>query len=211
MKIPTQTSVQPSQREKTLGELQTGSLSVYIARVIKVADDFESTGKLIVDINDLSSTDTSGPLPDENGSTYDYCTASLTLRMAYIAWNKPPEIKYKGRLYGKGSINIEQATSDIGMINITLATSVINSPAGPCTGVLTETTGKLILKDFKTTSAEVDISTEDLEIMLTSDEKSQLPWCVNHKQDNFIVPGMKVLCIAIANSLDNLYAVDILK
>lgn len=171
----------------------TTSLSVYIGKVVSLSDQFSTDGIMTVDLDGLN-------IPD----SYCKAKASLTLRTAYKAWKEPPELKFKGSLKGKGKISLPSA--QLSNINITAGT--ISSPAGPCPPpfVLTQGTGKI--EDAGT--AELDVSTPDLEIKLTSDSKSQLPWMCDNSKDNFIEPGDHVLLIAIANSREELYVIDVL-
>lgn len=175
---------------------EASALSIFIARVVKLSDDFKKSGILVVDIDDVDSKDVSGPLPDADGSSYMYATVSKTLLAAYLAWEKPPTIKYKGSLKGVGKIKLGAGgfTGNIGTCPV--GGPILGLPKG------------VVLED--SAAGEIDISTDAFEIVLTSDVKSQLPWCKSISKEAFINPNDKVLLGSVGNSFDRLYVIELL-
>lgn len=74
------------------------NISVYIGRVIKLDDNFESNGVLYVDLVDPDSSDL-----DRGARTSDKATASYAVRTLYRCWGNPPEIKSKVQFDGSMS------------------------------------------------------------------------------------------------------------
>lgn len=204
-------------------EIPRNSISCFIARICEdPGDNFEKDGILWVDTNDLGGTE-SGPVHGEDGTTQRKAIASWTLRAAYIAWNKPPKIKFKGSAKMKGRITMNNAI----LSNVTLTGGPpLNGLASPMP--LQVSTPVMIssasgsAKIEQATNAEIEMSTQDnLDIELTSQQAAQLPWCVESDgasegdevdvEGQFIKEGDMAICVAFANSLSNLYVVDILK
>ena len=199
------------------------SISCFIGRICEEpSDDFASDGILWVDLCDLDGTQ-NGPKHGEDGSTQLKAIASWTLRSAYIAWNNPPNIKFKGKAKLKGKVSMPNAQ----------LSNVVLSGGSPLIGVaspipLTVSTPVAIssavgsAKIEQLSGAEIDMSTEDnLDIEITSQKCAQLPWCVKSdgasegdtpdEEEPFIKEGDKALCLAFGNSTSNLFVVDIFR
>lgn len=208
-------------------EIPRNSISCFIGRICEEPGSaFEEDGILWVDISDLDDTD-GGPKHGESGTTQRKAIASWTLRSAYIAWNKPPKITFKGHLKLKGKISMPNAQ----LSNVTLAGGpplqgpTVTIPALPGTATIpfAISSASGMAKIEQAMGAELDVATDgnNLDIELTSQTGAQLPWCVNDtgaaKEDVvdeegvFIKKGDFALCMAFGNSLSNLYVVDILR
>lgn len=203
------------------------SISCFIGRICEEpGESFADDGILWVDTSDLDDT-SDGPGKDESGTTQRPAVASWTLRAAYIAWNKPPKIKFKGHLKLKGTVSMPNAV----LSNVTLAGGpplvgpTVTFPVLPGQATIpfaiSAATGTAKIE--QQTIAELDVATEgsNLDIELTSQTAAQLPWCVSDSGASdgdevaddgvFIHKGDFALCMAFGNSLSNLYVVDILK
>lgn len=208
-------------------EIPRNSISCFIGRICEEpGDSFEKDGILWVDTADLDDSQ-GGPAHGEDGTTQRKAVASWTLRAAYIAWNKPPKITYKGSLKLKGKISMPNAQ----LSNVTLAggpplNGMVAPPPLPPLPVQTPlaiSAASGMAKIEQAMGAEIDMATEadNLDIELTSQTGAQLPWCVSSSgaaagdsvsEDGiFIKKGDLALCMAFGNSLSNLYVVDILR
>ena len=74
------------------------NISVYIGRVIKLDDNFESNGVLYVDLKDPTGKDL-----DKGSKTANKATATYALRTLYRCWENPPEIQSKSQFEGSMS------------------------------------------------------------------------------------------------------------
>ena len=83
------------------------SISCFIGRIDELDENFEKTGIMWVDFDDLDGTKDGKP-KDEDGTTIKKVIASWTLRAAYAAWKNPPVLKYKGRLVLNGKMEIDE-------------------------------------------------------------------------------------------------------
>lgn len=219
---------------KSPHEVPQNSISVFYARICAEPDeDFETTGKLIVDINDLNTDDNAehGPDYSEKGSSQRIAIASRTLITAYTAWKSPPKLMYKGSLKVKGKIKISNA--NLSQVNISGGPPMqgtVATPLGPGTAtvptVISSASGTATIES-QDGAAELEIYTEgypdssdNFEIELISQNASVVPWCVEPGVDpgqevdleaSFIQINDIALCMAFGNSLDHLYVVDILR
>ena len=202
------------------------SISCYIGRICEdPADDFGENGYLIIDFININKEPSNRKRCGEPGSQEKLAIASWTLRAAWIAWNNPPMIKFKGKVKLSGKISMSNA--QLTQVNISggppLA-GTIASPAGPGTSTtpLAIAGASGTAKIEQQSNAEIEMETgDDLNIELTSQLAAQLPWCISGKDSKesdtvdeqlpFIKAGDKALCLAFGNSMDNLYVVDILK
>lgn len=210
----------------TYSKVPGNSISCYIGRICETpGDDFCTNGILWVDLYDLTGTSNKPP-HGESGTTQYKAYASWTLRSAYIAWNRPPKIKYKGRITGKGKLDLKSAM----LSNITIAggaplNGITTIPVPPLVGqtvspvAIAGATGTADIS-VMTPNCNIDVSTEELEIELTSQNSAQTPWCLTsdsvegdevYEDEDFIKAGDKALCMAFGNSLNNLYVVDIFR
>jgi hypothetical protein len=207
-------------------EIPRNSLSCVIGRICETPDDnFEADGILWVDIDDLDGSK-NGPPHGEEGTTQRKAIASWTLRAAYVAWNRPPKIKFKGSAKMTGRITMSNAQlSNINISGGPPLQGTITSPSGPGTATvpvaISSASGNAKIE--QSSDAEIEMTTDDnLDIELTSQKAAQLPWCVNDsgnstesescKEDSlFIKKGDFALCLALGNSLSNLYVIDIFK
>lgn len=208
-------------------EIPRNSISCFIGRICEEpGDSFEKEGILWVDTVDMTGSE-GGPSHGEPGTTERKAIASWTLRAAYIAWNNPPMIKFKGHLKLKGKVAMPNAQ----LSNVTLAGGpplqgpTVTSPSLPGTATIPFTISNAsgMAKIEQSINAELDVSTEgsNLDIELTSQTGAQLPWCVasegaadsdpTDEEGKFIKAGDLALCMAFGNSLSNLYVVDILR
>ncbi len=207
-------------------EIPNNSISCFIGRICEEPGDaFENDGILWVDIYDVNGDNESSPAHGEDGTTQYKAIASWTLRAAYTAWNKPPMIKFKGKVKLKGRVTMNNAQ----LSNVTLSggpplQGTVTCPLGPGTSMtpLSISAASGTAKVEQAQDAEIEMTTEDnLDIELTSQLAAQLPWCVSDdgasEGDNpdegspFIKEGDKALCMAFGNSLSNLYVVDIFR
>jgi len=74
------------------------NISVYIGRVIKLDENFESNGILYVDLIDPNGTDL-----NKGAKTSEKACASYAVRTLYRCWTNPPEIKSKAQFDGSMS------------------------------------------------------------------------------------------------------------
>lgn len=204
-------------------EIPLNSVSCFIGRVCAdVSDSFANDGIIWVDLQDLDGSQ-GGPNHGEPGSTQIKAIASWTLRAAYIAWKNPPNIKFKGKAKLKGKISMPNAN----LSNVTLsggpplmgvASPVPMQVSTPVAISAAQGTAKI----EQASGAEIDMSTEDnFDIEITSQHAAQLPWCVKSdgfsegdmpdEEETFIKAGDKALCMAVGNSLANLFVVDIFR
>lgn len=126
------------------GEVPLNSLSCYIGRIDELDENFEKTGIMWVDFDDLTG-EKDGPKHGEDGTTIKKVIASWTIRSTYAAWINPPVLKYKGRLTLNGKMNIDElefkcdkvsmkGKGRVKMGNAQLSNVTLNSPV-PLTGV----------------------------------------------------------------------------
>lgn len=216
-----------NQRYKSIYEVPQNSISCFIGRICEEpGSSFADDGILWVDTVDLDNS-MGGPAHGEEGTTQRKAIASWTLRAAYIAWNNPPKITFKGHLKLKGKISMPNAQ----LSNVTLAGGppltgpTVTAPALPGTATIpfAISSASGMAKIEQAMNAELDVSTEgnNLDIELTSQTGAQLPWCVDSSgakegadvdaEGTFIKEGDFALCMAFGNSLSNLYVVDILR
>lgn len=73
-------------------------ISVYVGRVIRLDENFESNGILYVDLCNPNDTDL-----DKGAKTSNKAVASFALRNLYKCWENPPEIKSKALFDGSMS------------------------------------------------------------------------------------------------------------
>lgn len=210
-------------------EIPRNSISCFIGRICEEPNEsFESDGILWVDVVDLDGKYGS-PKHGEQGTTQRKALASWTLRAAYIAWNKPPKIKFKGGVKLKGRVTMSNAQ----LTNVNLSggapmqgTALCSPYAGTATIPVAISSATGTAKIEQQTDAEIEMSTENdnLDIELTSQMEAQLPWCVSStdaeegkeistddEEHSFIKVGDLALCMAFGNSLSNLYVVDIFR
>lgn len=212
---------QPSQYE-----IPPNSLSCYIGRICEEpSDSFASDGILWVDFYDLDGSK-GGASHEEEGSTQRKAIASWTLRSAYIAWKNPPKILFKGSMKLKGKVVLPNAN----LSNVTLSggpplQGTVAHPMGPGTATVPVTISSAsgTAKIEQPVNAELDVATDgdNLDIELVSQKAAQLPWAVSpdgasegdelDEEEPFIHEGDKALVLAIGNSFDNLYVIDIFK
>ena len=83
------------------------SISCLIGRITEVDENFEKTGIMWVDFDDLTG-EKNNPPHGEDGSPVRKVISSWTIRSAYAAWKNPPVLKYKGRLTLNGKMNIDE-------------------------------------------------------------------------------------------------------
>ena len=204
-------------------EIPINSISCFIGRICTDPDeDFATNGILYVDIHNVNSTE-DGPKYGESGSTQLKAIASWTLRSAFIAWNNPPNIKFKGKAKLKGKISMPNAQ----LSNVVLSGGppLMGVASGPPLQVSTPvaiSSASGTAKIEQSSGAEIDMSTEgNLDIEITSQPCAQLPWCVASdgaadgddvdEEGLFIKKGDLALCMAFGNSTSNLYVVDIFR
>lgn len=202
------------------------SISCFIGRICEdPADDFGEKGHLIIDLDNIKSEPENRIKYGEQGSKERLAIASWTLRAAWIAWSKPPMIKFKGKVRLSGKISMSNA--QLTQVNISGGPPMMGTvahPFGPGTSTtpvaISSATGTA--KVEQQSGAEIEMETgDDLNIELTSQTGAQLPWCISGKDANegdetdpegmFIKAGDLALCLAFGNSINNLYVVDILR
>lgn len=212
-------------KELSQYEIPKNSISCFIGRICEdPTDSFADDGILWVDLQDLTG-EGNGPGHDEAGTTQKKAIASWTLRSAYIAWKNPPKIKFKGSVKLKGKISMPNAQ----LSNVTLSggpplAGTVACPLGPGTSTtpLAISSASGTAKIEQGQNAEIEMSTgDDLNIEITSQQSAQLPWCVKSEdyaegdevdpEEQFIKAGDMALCMAFANSTDNLFVVDIFR
>lgn len=206
------------------------TISCFIGRICEdPSDDFGETGNLIIDINNVYSEvnrDAQGYKKyGEPGSQEKLAKASWTLRAAWIAWSKPPKIKFKGKVKLTGKISMPNAQlTQVSLAGGPPMNGTVTCPLGAGTSLtpFTVSSASGTAKIEQSSGAEIDMETgEDLNIELTSQTGAQLPWCISGKDANegddtdpegaFIKAGDLALCLAFGNSTNNLYVVDILR
>lgn len=212
-------------------DVPANSISVFYARICaEPDDDFESTGKLYVDISDLNTDDNAkhGPDYSEKNSSQKVAIASRTLIAAYTAWKSPPLLKYKGKLKVKGTVKLSNA--NLSQVSISGGPPLQGNTTcgmGPGTATvpvnISSASGSA---KIESQDAELEISTEgypdddNFELELISQSASVVPWCVSPGVDpgqevdleaSFIQKNDIALCMAFGNSLDHLYVVDIIR
>lgn len=210
-------------------EIPKNSKSCFIARICEEpGDDFEKDGILWVDCVDIGD-ENSGPAHGEDGTTQVKAIASWSLRSAFIAWNKPPKLKFKGSIKMKGRITMSNAQ----LSNVTISggpplqgpvtgTAGVIPVVGNAVSPVTISAASGVAKIEQAQGAEVELTTDDnLDIELTSQLAAQLPWCVADEGASegddvdegqpFIKKGDMALCMAFGNSLSNLYVIDIFR
>jgi hypothetical protein len=208
-------------------EIPRNGISCFIGRVCEEpGENFEKDGILWIDTFDLDGSK-GGPAHGEEGTTQRKAIASWTLRSAFIAWNKPPKITFKGHMKLKGKISMPNAM----LSNVTLAggpplmgttlTAAILPGITTVPFAISSATGTAKIE--QPMNAELDVATDGdkLDIELTSQTGAQLPWCVSSsnaadgdstdEEGLFINKGDFALCMAFGNSLSNLYVVDIFR
>lgn len=207
-------------------EIPRNSLSCFVGRICETpSDSFEVDGILWVDFSDLDGSQ-NGPAHGEGGTTQRKAIASWTLRSAYVAWKRPPKIKFKGTAKMNGRITMNNAQlSNVMISGGPPMQGTVTTPAGPGTSTtpVAISSASGTAKIEQSSGAEIEMTTDDnLDIELTSQVAAQLPWCVNDSGNSkegetvseeglFIKKGDYALCLAIGNSLSNLYVVDIFK
>ena len=126
--------------------IANNSISCFLGRITELDENFEKTGIMWVDFNDLDGSK-KGPAKDESGTTIKKVIASWTIRAAYAAWINPPRINYKGKLDLNGDFKIDEmefeckeanikGTGKIKLSNATLSqVNIAGGPPlqGPCT------------------------------------------------------------------------------
>ena len=204
-------------------QIPLNSISCFIGRVCEdVSDSFGDDGIIWVDLTDLDGSQ-NGPPHDKSGTTQIKAIASWTLRAAFISWKNPPTIKYKGKMKLKGKISMPNAQlSNVSIMGGPPLTGVASPPPLSVSTPVAISSAQGSAKIEQATGAEIDMSTEDnLDIEITAQTASQLPWCVKSTgysegdvpsdDETFIKAGDKALCMAIGNSLSNLFVVDIFR
>lgn len=197
------------------------SISCFIGRIVEdPGDTFADDGILIVDFTNVTSEpETRDPAAEKKA------IASWSLRAAYIAWNTPPMIKFKGRVKLNGKISMSNA--QLSQVNISggpplQGTTTCSTGPGTAMVPVNISSASGTAKIEQQSDAEIEMETgDDLNIELTSQTGAQLPWCVSPQEANegdeidqegmFIKAGDKALCLAFGNSMNNLYVIDILK
>lgn len=213
-------------------EIPRNSISCFIGRICEdLSDSFEEDGVIWVDLGEIDSdehgdNEDEGPKHGESGTTQIKAIASWTLRAAYIAWNKPPKIKYKGKVKLKGSIKMSNAQlSNVSLSGGPPMQGTTTCGMGPGTSVtpvnISSATGSAKIEQSSNAEIEMETDSDNLDIELTSQLSAQLPWCVNEKDaeegdevddgKQFIKKGDKALCLAFGNSLSNLFVVDVFR
>ena len=207
-------------------EIPQNAISCFIGRICEEpGENFATDGVLWVDCYDLDGSQ-GMPSHGEEGSTQRKAIASWTLRAAYIAWNNPPKVKFKGSLKVKGKVVLPNAQ----LSNVTISggpplQGTVAHPMGPGTATvpvaISSASGTAKIEQSINGELEVATEGENLDIELTSQHAAQLPWCVSSNNANegdeldedseFIKEGDLALCMAFANSLSNLYVVDIFR
>lgn len=202
------------------------SISCFIGRICETPEDsFADDGILWVDLYDIDGS-VGGPPHGEDGTTEQKAIASWTLRAAYIAWNNPPKIKFKGSAKLKGRITMGNAQlSNVNISGGPPLQGTVSCPLGPGTATtpVAISSASGTAKIEQATDAEIEMQTENdnLDIELISQKAAQLPWCVSpedanegdnpNEDDLFIKAGDLALMICFGNNVENLYVVDILK
>lgn len=197
------------------------SISCFIGRIVEdPGDAFADDGILIVDFTNVTSEpETRDPAAEKKA------IASWSLRAAYIAWNTPPMIKFKGKVKLNGKISMSNA--QLSQVNIAggpplQGTTTCSTGPGTAMVPVNISSASGTAKIEQQSGAEIEMETgDDLNIELTSQTGAQLPWCVSPQEANegdeidqegmFIKAGDKALCLAFGNSMNNLYVIDILK
>lgn len=212
--------------KKNQFEIPRNSISCFIGRICEdPGESFEKDGVLWVDITDLDGS-MNGPEHDNPGTTQRKAIASWTLRSAFIAWNKPPKIKFKGSVKLKGRITMSNAQ----LSNVTISggppmQGSVTHPYGPGTSItpvsISSASGTAKIEQGSKAEIEMKTEGESLDIELTSQLGAQLPWCVASdgaaekddidEEGVFIKAGDLALCMAFGNSLSNLYVVDVFR
>lgn len=208
-------------------EIPQNSLSVFIGRICAEPNDsFADNGILYVDIYNLDGSNTVGESDNKGYTTQFKALASWTLRAAYIAWNNPPNVKFKGRVKLKGKV----AMSNAQLSNVTISggppmQGTTTCAMGPGTAVvpvsISSASGSAKIEQGSDAEIEMETDGDNFDIELTSQTAAQLPWCVKSEDAqegddldetaSFIQEGDFALCLAIGNNMDNLYVVDIFR
>lgn len=226
---PIEIKVNKKDKEYSSSTIPKNSISCFIGRICEdPGDSFADDGILWVDFINLDEAPEGWVSHSDNGkgSREKKAIASWSLRAAYIAWNTPPMIKFKGKVKLNGKISMSNAQ----LSNVTLAGgppligTTVTFPALPGTSTtpfaISAASGTAKIE--QQSNAEIEMETgDDLNIELTSQTGAQLPWCVSPQEANegdeidqdgmFIKAGDKALCLAFGNSMNNLYVIDILK
>lgn len=202
------------------------SISCFIGRIVEdPSDSFADDGILWIDFVDPLQEPEERIPHGEKGSHEKKAIASWSLRSAFIAWNTPPMIKFKGKVKLSGKISMSNA--QLSQVNIAGGPPMMGTvvcPLGPGTSTtpVTISSASGTAKIEQQSGAEIEMETgDDLNIELTSQTGAQLPWCVSPKEAKdsdevdpeglFIKAGDIALCLAFGNSMNNLYVVDIFK
>lgn len=175
-------------------EIPTNSLSCFIGRIDELDENFEKTGIMWVDFDNL---DGSGEIKKhgENGSKIQKVTASWTIRSAYAAWINPPVLKYKGRLNLNGKMSIDEmefeckecnikGTGRVTLQNATMSTVNLSGgapmppvpavcgpfpgTAGPIPPVLSGAAGNAVKIEAPGPMGEIDFNTSNATIKFNS-------------------------------------------
>jgi len=212
---------------KSQTKIPPNSISCFIGRIVEDPEDsFADDGILWVDFTDDPFKEPEEQVKhDSEKSHAKKAIASWSLRSAFIAWNTPPMIKFKGRVKLSGKISMSNA--QLSQVNIAGGPPMMGTvvcPLGPGTSTtpVTISSASGTAKIEQQSGAEIEMETgDDLNIELTSQTGAQLPWCVSPKEANdsdevdpeglFIKAGDIALCLAFGNSMNNLYVVDIFK
>ena len=83
------------------------NVSCFIGRIDELDENFEKTGIMWVDFDDVNG-EKDKPPHGEDGSPIRKVIASWTIRSAYAAWINPPVLKYKGRFKLNGSMQVDE-------------------------------------------------------------------------------------------------------
>lgn len=202
------------------------SISCFIGRICEEpGDSFGEDGILWVDLTNINKEPDQRIEHGNSGSPELKAIASWTIRSAWIAWNKPPKVKFKGSAKLKGKISMSNAQ----ISNVTISGGPplqgnTTCGMGPGTAIIpvniSSASGSAKIE--QSSDAEIEMETgDDLTIELIQQHSAQLPWCVANseaeegsdldEEASFIQAGDKALCIALGNSMNNLYVIDLLK
>lgn len=95
--------------------VKNSNLSLYIGRVVYVPDNYEETGILYVDLDNIRSQ-TFPSDAKEADAKFTKTRTGITMMSAYRAWHNPPKLDYRGSLVGNGSISINSYMFDPQML-----------------------------------------------------------------------------------------------
>ena len=226
---PIEIKVNKKDKEYSSSTIPKNSISCFIGRICEdPSDSFADDGILWIDFINLDEAPEGWISHSDNngkGSREKKAIASWSLRAAYIAWNTPPMIKFKGKVKLNGKISMSNA--QLSQVNISggpplQGTTTCSTGPGTAMVPVNISSASGTAKIEQQSDAEIEMETgDDLNIELTSQTGAQLPWCVSPQEANegdeidqegmFIKAGDKALCLAFGNSMNNLYVIDILK